>query len=530
MKVKQTIEYQRALVYCRVSTTKQVIDGDGLSSQEHRCLQKAEELNLEVAKIFRDPAVSGGLFTRPAMTKLLEFLDDRPNEKFVIIFDDLKRFARDVQVHLLLKTELVQKRKVRLECLNFKFEESPTGRFIEFVMAAGAQLEREQNAEQVKNRMKARLEAGYWTFCPPPGLKFEKDPLRGKVLVPNEPLASIYKEAIEGYRDYQLNTLDAVRKFILNKYSVHGINRPLSLNGAKNILSNSLYCGRISFPDWNISEFQGQHQGFISYETYLAVQDKLASKAKPRLRKDYSPDFPLRGYVLCHECKEPMTSFWGKGNGGKYGYYKCKNESCVRKNKCIAKVKIEGDFEELLSNVKPKKELLDFASKILIDLWKERSDSQQEVREGLDKQISKLDLKNSSLMDRVSQTSDHTLINVYERALAKNAELIEDLEKEKAKIKYPQNGFQTALGVVTEYVGTPIKQWQSQDYRRQRLLLQMYFEDRIVYEPGLGLQTIQLPLILEITSKIPLNKAKMVEMPGVKPGSKTCSLFNYSQD
>lgn len=264
-KTVSTIEYKRALVYCRVSSERQVNEGHGLDSQEQRCYKKAQDLNLPIAEVFRDPAISGGLFQRPAMTKLIAFLDKHPKEKFVVIFDDLKRFARDVQVHLLLKTELVQKRGVRLECLNFKFEESPTGRFIEVVMAAGAQLEREQNKEQVVNKMKARLEVGHWCFCPPPGLKFVKDATRGQILRPNAPQSAIFKAAIEKYRDYELNTLEEVREFILAQYNIHGIKKSLSLNGVKRILTNILYAGCVEYEKWNVPLMKNVHEGFITY-------------------------------------------------------------------------------------------------------------------------------------------------------------------------------------------------------------------------------------------------------------------------
>ena len=519
-KIIQTTEYKRALVYCRVSSERQVNEGHGLDSQEARCFQKAQDLNLPIAEVFRDAAISGGLFQRPAMNKLIAFLDKHPNEKFVVIFDDLKRFARDVQVHMLLKTELVRKRKVRLECLNFKFEESPTGRFIEVVMAAGAQLEREQNKEQVVNKMKARLEAGFWAFCPPPGLKFVKDGTKGQILRPNAPQAVIFKQAIEKYRDFELNTLEEMQEFILSQYKLLGINKTLSLNGVKRILTNVLYAGCIIYEPWDIPLKKNAHEGFISYETYLAVQDRLKNSSRPRIRQDQSKDFPLRNYVLCCACRKEMTAAWFKGRKEMYGYYLCKQKGCPMSNKIYKAGKIEGDFLERLYGNLPSREIINLAEQVIIDLWESKRKNETQIKAGVEAQIKNLEEKNKTLMERITKTSNDGLVVEYERVIANNVAEIKNLQKELNKTKYSQDGFQTAVRVVFDYLANPTEQWESRNYARQRLLLGMLFEEKLVYNRFTGFQTAQIPFMHRIIGTKIRSKIHLVEMPGVKPGSK----------
>jgi len=45
-----------------------------------------------------------------------------------------------------------------VECLNYRFEDTPEGKFVETVFAAQGQLEREQNGRQVRQKMQARVE------------------------------------------------------------------------------------------------------------------------------------------------------------------------------------------------------------------------------------------------------------------------------------------------------------------------------------------------------------------------------------
>lgn len=71
---------------------------------------------------------------RPSMA-LLSFIDAQPNELFVVIFDDLKRFPRNTRFHLDLRDAL-RARGAKIDCLNFRFEETPEGKFFETIIAA----------------------------------------------------------------------------------------------------------------------------------------------------------------------------------------------------------------------------------------------------------------------------------------------------------------------------------------------------------------------------------------------------------
>ena len=105
----------RAIIYCRVSSARQKEEGHGLESQEHRCRQYAQLHGYEVEAVFPDDASGGGDFMkRPGMVALLSYLDAKPNENFVIIFDDLKRFARDREFHFKLKAALSARAKPAL--------------------------------------------------------------------------------------------------------------------------------------------------------------------------------------------------------------------------------------------------------------------------------------------------------------------------------------------------------------------------------------------------------------------------------
>ena len=62
----------KAVIYCRVSDTKQTTRGDGLNSQETRCRESAKYKGYEVVSVFKDD-MSGKYSMRPGMKKRFPF-------------------------------------------------------------------------------------------------------------------------------------------------------------------------------------------------------------------------------------------------------------------------------------------------------------------------------------------------------------------------------------------------------------------------------------------------------------------------
>jgi DNA invertase Pin-like site-specific DNA recombinase len=243
-----------ALIYCRVSSKKQEDEGSGLDSQEHRCREKAEQLGCDVEAIFPDTISGGGDFLkRPGMVRLLAHLDSNPHKRYVVIFDDLKRYSRDTEFHLALRREMMKRNAIRI-CLNFNFEDTPEGKFLETILAATGTLEREQNARQVTQKMRARMEQGFWVNRAPVGYRYEKSARGGKELVFNEPLASIVKEALEGFAAGRFETQAEVQRFLEGqpeypKDMAGGKIRPMTV---ARLLKKPIYAGYIESKAWNV--------------------------------------------------------------------------------------------------------------------------------------------------------------------------------------------------------------------------------------------------------------------------------------
>jgi len=501
---------KKALIYCRVSTTKQTIEGSGLQSQESRCRRYAEEKGYAVAAVFPDDVSGGGDYMkRPGMVALLAFLDAQPDENFVVIFDDLKRFARDTVFHLQLRQAL-STRGAAVECLNFKFEDTPEGEFIETIMAAQGQLERKQNRRQTVQKMKARVEQGYWLFNQPIGYKFKKGP-DGKIIMQDEPNASIIKEALEGYASGRFVTAADVQRFLESHPSITSEFKSVyRAQFTLDILRRPLYAGFMTVKKWGLHMHPAKHEPLISLATYQKIQDRLDGTSYRCSRPRVHEDFPLRHYVVSPSCQTPMYSAWSKGSTKSYPYYLCQQKGCERKNKSIPKAEIEGAFAAIAKSLTPRPQLLDVAKAMFKKIWEGRLNSQQEQRDASLKHATTIDAKIKKLIDRIMNATNERVITAYEKELDVLERQKRDLTNKAAAPLEPAKSFETAFGAAMAFLTQPWKLWESGDYHAQRLLLKLALPQPLTYCRQNGFSNYELSLPFKVLEDFSMQKNKMV--------------------
>jgi site-specific DNA recombinase len=196
--MSETLHATQAVIYARVSSTKQTTRGDGLGSQETRCREFARYKSLEVIKTFSDDS-SGSLVQRPGMQEMLAFLrKQRRDEPTVVIIDDISRLARGIEAHLHLRTAISEAGGL-LQSPSIEFGEDSDAILVENMLASVSQHQRQKNSEQTVNRMRARTLNGYWVFQAPVGYRYQRTYGHGNLLVRDEPQASILQEAFEGF-------------------------------------------------------------------------------------------------------------------------------------------------------------------------------------------------------------------------------------------------------------------------------------------------------------------------------------------
>ena len=510
---------KNAIIYCRVSSTAQKIRGHGLDSQETRCRQYADTKGYDVAAVFPDDVSGGGDFMkRPGMVALLSFLDAQPDKNYVIIFDDLKRFARDTIFHLKLRKEL-SARGARPECLNFKFEDTPEGEFIETIIAAQGQLERQQNKRQVIQKMKARVENGYWVSHAPVGFKYATVAGHGKLLVRDEPPTSIVQEALEGFACARFETRAEMKRFLESQPDFPRTRHGHVTNETVNrILNRPHYAGYIEFPTWDVSLRKGHHDGLISLNTYQTIQRRLHEKPKAAARPDLNEDFPLRGFVCCGGCGNPLTANWSTSKTGKkHPYYLCFTKSCKSYRKSMRRDQVEGALEETIKTLEPSETAYALLTDMFKHAWDLRGAQMQRAAKALSGRLTEIELQISALLDRILKTTSPRVIETYEAkidALERDKLLLEEKSNDAGQ---PIRSFEDMFELACQFLASPWKIWKNGNLTLRRTVLKLAFAERPHYCRNEGLRTPKTALPFNMLGRVLNSDEVMAERQGFEP-------------
>lgn len=480
-------ETKVAVIYARVSSRKQVKDGGGIESQATRCRAYAKSRGYEVVSLFSDD-MTGSKARRPGMDAMLGFLKQNKTTPYIVLIDDISRLARGLKAHLALRDQLAKAGGI-LESPSVVFGDDSDSQFLENVLASSAQHFAQKNREQTINRMKARMENGYYVNAKPPvGYKYIKG--HGKELVRDEPIASVVQEALEGYASGRFATKGEVRQFLENQpeFPKNG-KGTVTHERADVLLKHSLYAGMIEAPAWGISIREGKHDGIISWETYLKIQERLSGNANVKNRIDLHEDFVLRGAVDCSDCEKPLTACWSTGKNKKYPYYLCFNKECESYRKSIKRDVLEGEFEELLKTLQPTKGLIKVAAKMFRDLWCATSLTNKDRMKSLKSDLGRLEGNMVKLVDKMIDTDNAIVTEQLEQRM-------ERLEREKLllgekieKLSKPQRGFDEMFEHSLTFLANPHKIWEKGNFKDKRNVLKLTFVERLRYSRNEGLRT-----------------------------------------
>ena len=512
---------RQAVIYCRVSSAAQTKRGDGLSSQETRCREYARIRSYEVVQVFTDD-LSGSATDRPGIKAMLAFLKKHRRNPNIVLVDDISRLARSVSAHIELRAAITLAGGL-LESPTLEFNDDADSELQEYILATVAQHQRRKNAEQTKNRMRARLMNGYWVFQAPVGYRHEKAGGHGKVLARDEPLASIVQEALEGYASGRFQLQAEVKRF-LEGHPEYPRDRYGEVRNQRvtDLLTRVVYAGYVEAPIWDVGLREGKHEGLISFETYRKIQDRLNGNARAPVRKDLKEDFPLRGSVICGDCSTPLTACWSSGRYARYPYYLCPKRGCESYGKSIKRDVIEGEFEDLLHSLKPSEGLFKVACMMFKKLWDERLHSQKARRQSLETETRKIERNVDQLLDRIVETDNSSVIRAYEKRIKElEAQKIERQERI-AQCGRPIRSFEDSLRTALTFLGNPQKLWDSERLEYKKAVLKLAFGDRLVYVRNEGFRTADLALPFKALADMSGSKSKMARPAGFEPA--TCGL------
>ncbi|SFG02234.1 Recombinase zinc beta ribbon domain-containing protein [Novosphingobium sp. CF614] len=318
----------------------------------------------------------------------------------------------------------------------------------------------------------------------------------GFIPLPGQLSAEINSEGLEGFASGRFTSQAELKRFFEAhpQFPVcrHGY---LTNEQVNRILTNPLYAGHLESKVWDVSLRKAQHDGMIDLETFQRNQERLFGKPLAPARADINADFPLRGFVTCGCCSHPMTANWSRGRHGKqFAYYICRHRGCDRFGKSVARDKVEGAFENVLSTLAPRPEVLTVFTKLFRKRWNEAESKAKESGAAIKLQSVAVEKKIAQLLDRIVESDSSTVIGAYERK-------VEELERQKLVLAEKISRCGTALPdydetfrTAFEFISNPCILWKTGSLEDKRIVLKLALDSHLEYDWNEGVRTPELSL------------------------------------
>ena len=334
---------------------------------------------------------------------------------------------------------------------------------------------------------------GYWVFHAPPGYKYEKVEGHGKLLVRNEPLASIIQEALEGFASGRFETQSEVKRFLESQpdFPKDFADGTIRYEKVVRLFRRVHYAGYIEAPDWDVSLRKGHHEGLISLETFEKIQSRALKKARVHLPEKTSVRIShFAALLTCGDCSKPLTANWSKSKTGKkHPYYMCFSKGCESYRKSIRRDVLEGEFDALVHSLQPERGLFACAKAMFKQAWNQRLAQSQVITHTLKRDITKIEKQMETLLDRLVDTTTPTAVIAYETRLEKlERDKLVLIEKTREKpTKY--GTFDDLFELAVSFLSSPWILWQTGSLTLKKTVLRLAFSERVAYCRKQGLRT-----------------------------------------
>ena len=433
----------RVILYCRVSSDEQA-DGTSLDFQEKTLRSYCERMNYEVIHCCReDFSAKHHDFRRPQMQWLRDYCRKHKREVDMILFLRWDRFSRNTEFAHVFKRVFMDEMGIKFNAVENPIDFEATEWSTLFNLYAGiAQTENNKISRRTRDGIRETLLKGKCANKAPRGYKnvrTSKHDTRVEIDHDVAPLIrKIFTEVAKG-----LETPNYIRR----KWAKH-----ISESSYFAMLRNPFYMGKIRVPasgDEKEMLVSGVHEPMISEDIYNKVQDILDGKKRksPKLSKPQDPMLFLRKFLICPICGHCLTGATSSGNGGKYTYYFCCNDS---KHIRVRAEVVNDAFIHYLSVLKPYKAVLDLYNEILKDIRMGDRKAQIRHTEALKEELNATVKRMDSVQDKyidgdIDKATYNRLMERYSNeaeSVKQHIELAEN--KNSAKVE-PKMGYAISL-------------------------------------------------------------------------------------
>lgn len=520
----------QAVALIRISDPKQS-DGHSLDAQEQSVRKVAEELDIELVKIWSIQRSSkrGKNYKRKDLEEIYKFCKRNPKVKYLLI-DFVNRLMREVEMMIYYKVKFEQI-GIRLYFCDPGQRSLNSGdqyaKLMLYIEGFKAESDNDSRTDTTVARMRARYSAGYYISHPFAG--YTKSNIAGIHSKDPERFDLLQKSGYLIIHD-QYTPEQAVKWINDQGYRTRG-GRKMDLNHYIKLMQNRYYCGIIDImgdgPLSDVKGVKGLHESMFTVREHERLVAAIA-KRNPRLRQKHNPEYPAANLIRHFECnhEELHSKFSGfaKDRGSRNGKKRTKKPTyrCRTCRKEFSRQKLHDGIDTHLNGL----EFLpnDTAFKrALIKVWRNQ-------RGSVIQRISVLQANKA----RIETDIRNTVINYAKEpeGAVKNSLrlLLEDYETKLEAIKHDITNTQNIDMESDDFVKFALDfskklkdKWWSISFDERKGGEQILFNGEFFIDNSAKVHTPKLSTIYTLgTNKKDLNEVdfnKMVELVGTAPTS-----------
>ncbi len=378
------------------------------------------------------------------------------------------------------------------------------------MLSVFAEFDNNNRRERCKSGMQALVREGIWCWAPPLGYY---KPTTGKKtnIVPEPDRAPLIRLAFEIYAK-GTHTFKELGLFLGERGLRTREGKLPFQQMLEKIITNPVYCGRIEAFGESV---KGDFEPIIDEALFArcqAVKRGIHTHGKPRHFNN--PEFPLRRFVVCLHCHQPLTGSYARGHKGKrYPYYHHGSKKCAHA-KSMQKGAFEQKFVELLETIEPAAKYEKLFKAVVLDAWQDRYKKFDETNARVRRDIEKLEQERQTIFDfhRHGKYTDDEFVTqkklVNERIEQKRLLLQDARQKELDMEK--------ALNYCFHFIRNASKVWMdlADDYEARINLQHLIFAKPVMFD-GNSFGTPELSLVFAQKDSSGVEKSLLVAPRGI---------------
>jgi site-specific DNA recombinase len=491
-----------ALLYIRVSTAEQGHKVLNLENQEGACREFCDRQGWPVVEQFLDTHSARTAIDRPLLQKMIAYCEANHSRVRYVVVYELSRFARNIEDQNAMIRLFKESGVLLRSVVESHIDETAAGKLGGNMLGSFNQYFSDSLSEKMQRRTRQSAQAGRFPWRAPLGYTNigDRDGKGASNLIHDGDRAPLIRRAFELIRTDRFKQADVLE--VVTKEGLTTTNgKPVPIQTFQRILRNPLYAGWVTLPsDDTFEPVRGLHQPIISQELFGEVQTILDGRTPPPTpKRKVNPDFPLKCFVRCESCGNPLTGGVCHGKTKPYRRYWCYRPAC--RAVTLLADDLEDQFVSLLERLKPAPGDDSKVSKAAKLLAVEQGDVKKETQR-LEAKLEELKREKRELLKLLmgKKISDAT----YAEAEIEYSDGIKSAERELRSLQSQGDIQDEFLGFIAEFLSVDMAAtWQKATPEQKTRVQTFLFEGGLSYSQktrSLNTSNSSLFSILEVFS------------------------------